>query len=402
MKRPPKLCHNKKKNFAYIYIGRKQVYLGKWGSDETKAAYTRFLMEWAKSKTATEARLHPGKISLVEVVCAFIEDFRARPSKSLSDLNTYIFLGKRICSLFPDYAADDFRIRDLETLRDSFQKEGYYRGGRRHEYTRTYLNKLMNRTKSIFSWGISKEMVSAETYARLKFLVPLRRGQTSAPEPEKKHTVSDSDFNAVLNYLIPTYRDIAVILRYTGMRPSELANMRICDIEMTGDLWIYRPSEHKTAYRGNTRSIVIGEKAQNALKRHLENRGEEEYVFTPARVMEEFWTEKRFQRKSKVTPSQTERGNQRKEKRTVGYSEKLNTCLIGKAVKRACKLALTDGKIETPWTPYELRHTAITEARIHFGAEAAQHFAGHSTIHTQEVYDHSAVLSASRVVEKLG
>ena len=402
MKRPPKLCHNKRQNFAYIYINRKQIYLGKWGSDEAKAAYTRFLMEWAKSKTATETRLHPGKISLVEVVYAFMEDFRARPSKSLSDLNTYIFLGKRICSLFPDYAADDFRIRDLETLRDSFQKEGYRRGGKKHEYTRTYLNKLMNRAKSIFSWGVSKEMVSAETYARLKFLVPLRRGQTSAPEPEKKHTVSDTDFNAVLKFLTPTYRDIATILRYTGMRPSELANMRVCDIEKAKELWIYRPTEHKTAYRGNTRSIVIGEKAQKALKRHLKNRGEEEYVFTPARIMEEYWTKKRSHRKSKVTPSQIGRGNQRKEKRTAKLSGKLNTCLIGKAVKRACQLALDAKKIKTPWTPYELRHTAITEARIHFGAEAAQHFAGHSTIHTQEVYDHSAILSASNVARELG
>ena len=41
MKRPPSLCQNKAKDFAYVYINRKQVYLGKWGSAEAQGAYDR-------------------------------------------------------------------------------------------------------------------------------------------------------------------------------------------------------------------------------------------------------------------------------------------------------------------------------------------------------------------------
>lgn len=402
MKRPPKLSRNKYRNFAYITVKGKQIYLGKWGSKEAQAAYERFLLEWAKSKTETESRLSRDKISLAELFLAFIEDYKIRPVKSISDLNTYIVLSKRICLLFPEYMANDFRIKDLEVLRESFQKQGYKRNGEKKEYARTYLNKLMNRTKSVFAWGVSKEMVSAETCNRLKFLTPLKKGRTTAPETEKKHTVSDSDFKAVLKYLTPIYQDIMVILRYTGMRPSEICNMRVGDIDTKGEIWIYQPKEHKTAYRGHSRSIVIGKRAQKVLKPHLKGRNSDEYVFTPSLIMGEYWNEKRKNRKSKVTPSQNQRDIQREKTRNRHYSDKLNSCLIGKTVKRACKQAMEANKIKKTWTPYELRHTAITEARIHFGAEAAQHFAGHSTIHTQEVYDHSAIISASKVVKKLG
>lgn len=46
MKRPPSLCRNKAKDFAYVYINRKQVYLGKWGSAEAQAVYKRLILEW--------------------------------------------------------------------------------------------------------------------------------------------------------------------------------------------------------------------------------------------------------------------------------------------------------------------------------------------------------------------
>ncbi len=36
MKRPPKLCHHKKKGYPFVYVGTKQVYLGRWGSIESR------------------------------------------------------------------------------------------------------------------------------------------------------------------------------------------------------------------------------------------------------------------------------------------------------------------------------------------------------------------------------
>ena len=405
MKRPPKLCRNKHRDFAYITVNGKQVYLGKWGSDEAQAAYDRFVIDWAKAnQLGQEVDPRTSQPLLLEMICAFIEEFRARPVRSDSDLNTYLLLMRRIAELFPDYLTDDFRVRDLERLRDSFQSQGFDRRGEHREYTRTYLNKLVNRTKSIFAWGVSKDYVSAETAARLKYLQPLRKGRTTAPEPRERHSVTDSDFSAVSNFLPPYYQDIVELLRITGMRPSELTNMRVGNIDQTPEskIWKYSPEHHKTESSGAARIISLGKRAQTVLAPHLKNRKPEEFVFTPARAMESLWAEKRDLWKSPLQPSQVRRGKERAKRRTEKYNPQLKPETIGRMVRKACEKAIENGTLKQAWTPYELRHTAITEIRIKYGAEAAQHFAGHSNLNTQKYYDHSADLTAERIALEVG
>jgi len=52
-------------------------------------------------------------------------------------------------------------------------------------------------------------------------------------------------------------------------------------VEDTGRIWLYRPANHKTAYRGHKRVIYIGPKAQKVLKPFLERKAGD-YCFTPA------------------------------------------------------------------------------------------------------------------------
>ena len=49
-----------------------------------------------------------------------------------------------------------------------------------------------------------------------------------------------------------------------------------------------------------------------------------------------------------------------------------------------------------------MRHAAITNVRTKFGAEVAQHFAGHSNLDTQKFYDHSAEMATEKVAKKMG
>ena len=404
MKRPPKLCRNKKKNFAYVYLNRKQVYLGKWGTEETQSAYDHFLLNWAKSQNEPQQQQPKDPrvgFTVTEIAVAYVAEYKERPVKNRSDLKTFLRIANRIAVLFPQREADSFRIRDLEILRDSFQNEGFKRNGEEQKHSRTYLNKLISRTKTMFSWGVSKEMVSAETVARLKFLQPLRKGRTTAPEPRQRHIIPSEDYKAVLKFLPAYYKDIIEILNLTGMRPSEICNMKVSEIEKTKNVWIYRPSSHKTAYQGNNRIIPIGKKAQKFLKRHLSKRTEEEYVFTPARAMKSCWDAKRAKRKTPVQPSQRKRAEERKGK-YVKYREQINPTTIGRVVSTACKKAIAAKKISQSWTPYDLRHTAITNVRTKYGAETAQHFAGHSNLDTQRIYDHSALDAASKVAEEIG
>ena len=151
MKRPPKLSRNKYRNFAYITVNGKQIYLGKWGSPEAQAAYDRVLLNWVKTNGEKKKNDPHKGYTVTEIAVAFVADYRERPVKSDSDLQTFTRIVDRLGSLFPGHPADNFGIRDLETLRDSFREKGHEKCGKHSEYTRTYLNKLVNLTKSIFS-----------------------------------------------------------------------------------------------------------------------------------------------------------------------------------------------------------------------------------------------------------
>jgi hypothetical protein len=46
------------------------------------------------------------------------------------------------------------------------------------------------------------------------------------------------------------------------MRPQEVRLIRTGWIERTGELWLYRPVQHKTADLGKDRVIPLGPRAQ--------------------------------------------------------------------------------------------------------------------------------------------
>lgn len=53
--------------------------------------------------------------------------------------------------------------------------------------------------------------------------------------------------------------------RPTGMRPGEAVIMRTCDLDVSGEVWVYIPDRHKTEHHGRQRQIVLGPRAQERL-----------------------------------------------------------------------------------------------------------------------------------------
>ena len=67
----------------------------------------------------------------------------------------------------------------------------------------------------------------------------------------------------------------------SGMRPGEVCIMRACDIEMTGDVWDYRPHEYKTEHHEEIERVVaLGERAQ-AIVREFLKPDSRAYLFSP-------------------------------------------------------------------------------------------------------------------------
>ena len=253
--------------------------------------------------------------------------------------------------------------------------------------SRQYINKLSAFIVQIFKWGVSEELVQESTWTRLKAVEALRFGRTDAKEGQARKPVSIAVVRATVVELSPVVRDMVRVHVATGMRPTELCSMRPCDIDRSGDVWMYRPEHHKNKAKGKPRAIPIIGNAREVVTNYL-NRDPKAYLFSPSEAVALWQAKKRLERKSKVQPSQLDRSKDNPETRP---GECYTQDSYRRAIDRACKRANVER-----WFPYQLRHLTLTEIRDALGVEAAQAMGGHSRIDMTEVY---AKLSESKAIE---
>ena len=129
----------------------------------------------------------------------------------------------------------------------------------------------------MFRHAVAGELIDVVTVERLKALEPLRKGQTKAPEKERTKPVPLETVRQTAKHLSPIIKSMLRIQISTGMRPKELCMMRPCDIDRSGDVWIYRPSQHKTDWCGREKAIPLVGDARDAVTEYLQ-RDPESYV----------------------------------------------------------------------------------------------------------------------------
>jgi integrase len=143
---------------------------------------------------------------------------------------------------------------------------------------------------------------------------------------------------------------------------------------------------HKTSGTGKKRIIPLTDDEKKIIDKY-ENDGD--FVFTPKQARIQQSEVRRANRKTKLYPSHIRRNEQRQTgKQLADCKEHINPREFGKIVKRAVKAALMQGDLDKEWTPYDLRHTAITRFIVKLGHKAAQYLAGHSHSQTTDIYDH--------------
>src|SRR5207248_4732637 len=95
--------------------------------------------------------------------------------------------------------------------------------------------------------------------------------------------------------------------RYSGMRPGEVRRLRLAEVDRSGDVWVYRPADHKTRHKGKSRAVYFGPRAKAVLAAFVERRGNvdpDEPLFSPRAEREERYRAMRAARKTPVQPSQ--------------------------------------------------------------------------------------------------
>jgi integrase len=82
--------------------------------------------------------------------------------------------------------------------------------------------------------------------------------------------------NAPSPNLLPTVAAMVQVQRKSAMRPSEVCRMRVGDIDMSGEIWLYRPVAHKGSWRDDDeeyeREIALGKPEQAILLPYLEGK----------------------------------------------------------------------------------------------------------------------------------
>jgi integrase len=197
--------------------------------------------------------------------------------------------------------------------------------------------------------------------------------------------------------------------------------MRPCDIDRSGDTWLYRPESHKTEHHGRERVVPIGPKGQEILLRYLARDGSM-YCFRPCDSEAKRRAAAHAERKTPLSCG-TRPGSNRKKKPKRPAGECYNTGSYGRAINRGCDKAFPHPKLgykmlakftaaekkelrkwqsEHHWSPNQLRHTAATEIRKQFGLEAAGVILGHSKISVTEAYAERDMSKAIEVARAIG
>jgi site-specific recombinase XerD len=414
-----------------VTLNGRDHYLGKWNTAESRTEYDRLIAEWLTHGRQPPARGTPGDgLSVNELIldyCRFVEGYYRHPDGTpTSEVNNVKLALRPLRRLYGHTQAATFDCLALEAVREQMIRDGR---------SRNRVNKDVARVRRLFRWGATKKLVPASVFHELAAMEGLRAGRSKARETEPVRPVADPTVAAALPFLRPQVAAMVRLQRLTGMRPGEVLIMRSMDLEMTGEVWLYRPGSdrglhgaHKNAYRGQDRIVAIGPRGQEVLRPWL-RLNLSEYLFQPKEAEANRDAERRRNRKTPMTPSQAQRRPKQNPQRRPGSH--YTVWSYAAAVAKACEAAfpppaplakrpdetrkewqarLTSGHKEAlrewrkahRWHPNQLRHARATEIRREAGLDAARVVLGHRSPQITEVYAEIDMNKAVQITAALG
>ena len=387
--RTPKYRHHKPSGQAVVTLNGRDFYLGRHGTEESQAEYRRLIAEWLTTgRQVASPSNGPADLTVNELLLAYLRHadtyYRKNGQPTTEPANIKLAL-RPLRQLYGHTIAKDFGPLALKAVRDEMIRAGLCR------------NEVNKRTRHIvraFKWAVECELVPPGVHQGLKSVAGLRKGRSPARESEPVKPVPDAHVDAIEPHVARQVWAMVQLQRLTGMRPGEVTVMRTCDIDTSGEVWIYRPESHKTEHHGKERVIALGPRAQAVLKPWLRE-DSTAYLFSPREVLEEHYASRRRNRKTPMTPSQQNRVRKRRRSRNPG--DHYTSMSYLRTITAGCK------KANVPhWHPHQLRHNAATRFRKEFGLDVARVLLGHSSPVVTEVYAELDREKAIAVMQRVG
>lgn len=402
----PKYQIHKPTNRAFVWWQKKRVYLGPANSPESHEAYNRFIAELAQSEGQPQVQASkPEPVeqyqTIAELMVAFLPVVKNLVCKNEFDNIRYSL--RELRKLYGHTRVDQFGPKSLKMVRAAMIETGACRGT---------VNHWVVRLKRMFKWGVGEEIVPPSVYHGLQAVTGLRRGESKAKEGKGVKPVPLRDVEALLSFLSPTVATMVMLQYHTGMRPGETCKFKLCDVDMTNDVWLYQPDSHKNEWRGTERIVPIGPKAQAILAPYLD-RAADEPLFSPAESAA--WQRERYldriagKRRTKAYPSeavQKEKRKNRKDKRKAPLKRRPGKMYSTNTYRNAIEAGLERARnagVEIPhWSPGQLRHSRATDVRRTHGIEAAQVVLGHAHADVTQIYAERDIQKAIEVARETG
>jgi len=402
----PSYRHHKASGRAYVQwkplYGEKRHYLpGKHNSPESLDAYAEILKQVNRPIVPSSLP----RPSEVRRVCDLIVQFQLRKGFGKSNGK---YLIRPLLKVHGLTRLEDFGPLALQEVRDYAASLGWSIG---------YVNQGLTRARAVFKWGVVNEYFDPSKFRALELVEGVKAGETKATSRPKIKPVEWSHVEPVLAKLSPMVAAMVQIHGLTGMRSGELTGLTLGEIDRTGDVWIYRKSEHKTAHRGKEKIICFGPRAQALLAPYLNHGGE--FIFSPRIAEQERKSARAAARKTPIYgkaktgkpafQSTRNRYDSRSYYRTLQYAfvtlaNERQGNAIGERERppKGCdRRAWLAERGVISWHPHQLRHARATDTRAAYGLEAAQAQLGNSLEATQ-IYAETSLALQIKIARETG
>jgi integrase len=417
----PSYCRHKPSNRGYATIDGNVIYFpGNYGTRESRGAFDRLIGEYLANGRRLPNATSADEITIAEIIAAYWK--HCEWYYSATEAGVIKSALKPLNRLYGSTRAAAFGPLALKSVQAEMVSIGW---------CRNVVNAQVKRLKQCFKWAVSNELISAIIYQALITVTGLRRGKTEARETAPVRPVPQAHVEAILSHISPTVADMIRLQLFTGARPGEICIMRGKDIDTAGDVWVYRPEQHKTAHRGFAREVRLGPQAQDVVRKYLKP-DLAAFLFSPADAEAQRREDQRSKRKTPVQPSQVlraERSIRRHGKRMIGDRYDVNA--YRRALQRGCDKAnpppspldkrddetgkqwrdrltpkqraeLKKWEKEHRWHPHQLRHNFATDVRRQHGIEMAKIILGHRSVGVTEIYAEADTAKATEIMGAIG
>lgn len=274
---PPSVLHHKPTNQDRIRVNGKDYYLGVHGSPEARAEYARLvtlLVSEGKAGAAEKRPEAPG-LTVAEIVARWFVHAEWTLSDRGRQKHHYRHAVTPLVRLFGKTLAAQFGAPQLRELQQVMLDGSWMRPeDRQHHcrpkeggWSRGVVNRRIIAVRTVWRWAEEEAgLVPPGSWAALRVVRPVRKNRPGAREAAGRRSTTMEEVKRVCRELTPMGQALLLFQWWTGCRSGEHRIMRAGDVDASGEVWLYRPRQHKTDYLGHTRTIAIGKKAQAVLR----------------------------------------------------------------------------------------------------------------------------------------